>query len=570
VSLRRTWLLRHDGFLALLVYLLVALIWYRSVLAHMGSHCACGVAVDPGDTADFVWWFEWFVHALGHGLPLMHTTVIWTPTGINMAETTASLLLAAVASPFTLLFGPIVSYNLVMMLAPVVSGWGANRLCRELTGNAWASLIAGATYGFSSYEAAHLVGHPQMVVAVCPPLAALCVIRLLKGTVSSRRFLIQLSLLLIAQILLSTEVMFTGVIVGALTLAFAWATGALPRNRETAAKLGLIVIALVVAGVACSWYEFRVLTAPTYSEGAGAGFPTDFLSFLIPMPETWFGGAQFTSVSQHFKAGWSETSAYLGLPLLVIIGHYLATTWRARSTKALALMLGVLVIWILGPTLYLGGKATIPLPYALVQHLPLLSETMQGRITLFLSLVAAVTLALWLSGPHTSIPRAWGFGVLALVAVLPNLAGVGNHNVGTWSNPRFFSTKMYQRYIKPGDTVLPFLWGSTGDAFMWQAEDHMYWNQANGDWVFSPVWKGKIANDLWMNDPHAGDGPLLKAMIIKRRVSEVVIQDQRTAPYPVNRWRRTVAQAGLKVTADVGGVTVYDVPSAWLKQSATR
>src|ERR1700722_12875420 len=81
----RNWFARHDGVTAFLVYLAISVFWYRSVVAHLGSNCACGLSVDPGDSADFVWWFAWFVHALGHGLPLMHPTVIWTPTGINLA-----------------------------------------------------------------------------------------------------------------------------------------------------------------------------------------------------------------------------------------------------------------------------------------------------------------------------------------------------------------------------------------------------------------------------------------------------------------------------------------------------
>ena len=131
-----------------------------------------------------------------------------------MAGTTASLLLAAVVAPITLLWGPIVSLNVVMILAPAVSAWAANRLCRHITGAAWPSLLAGATYGFSTYEIAQLVGHPQMVVMICPPLVALCVIRLLDGTLSTRRFVIELSGLLIVQTFLSVEVLFTMTLVG--------------------------------------------------------------------------------------------------------------------------------------------------------------------------------------------------------------------------------------------------------------------------------------------------------------------------------------------------------------------
>jgi hypothetical protein len=567
---RRNWLLRHDGVLAFLVYLAVSLVFYRTVLAHLNANCACGVNQDPGDNSAFVWWFEWFVHALGNGLPLMHPTVIWAPTGINMAETTASLLLALVASPLTLIAGPIVSYNAVMILAPVISGWGANRLCREVSGNARAALIAGATYGFSTYEIAHLVGHPQMVVTVCPPLAVLCVLRLLRGTISTRKFLIQFSLVLIAQILLSTEVMFTGVIAGALALGISWATGALPHNRDTTRKLLMVASGLAIAGVVCSYYEYLVLTAPAYSANAGGDFPTDLLSFIVPMPYTWLGGARFQSVSQHFMGGRFETNAYLGLPLILIGGRYAFTTWRSRSTKMLTILTAVLCVWILGPKLWIDGKSTIWLPYALFQHLPLLRQALQGRIALFLSLVFSVVLAQWLARPHRDTRLAWIAGIIALIAVIPNVAHAGGQNVDTWSNPKFFSSSIYKNYIRRGDSILPMIWGPTGEAMMWQAEDHMYWSMADGDWVYSPIagWQNKLTHDLWANDPRPGDGRRLKAMIIKRHISEVVLQDQSTTPYPANRWLKVVNGAGLKSTAAVGGVTVYRVPSAWLTHRA--
>lgn len=176
-----SWLARHDGLVAFVVYLGIAVLWYRSVIAHMDANCACGLSDDPGDGAVAVWWLEWFVHALGSGLPLMHTTVMWTPTGLNMYGTTASLLYAVVSAPLTLIWGPIVPFNVTMILAPVLSGWAANRLCRQITGSVSASLVGGAAFGFSTYEIGHMVGHVNIAMMACPPLVALCVLRLLAG-----------------------------------------------------------------------------------------------------------------------------------------------------------------------------------------------------------------------------------------------------------------------------------------------------------------------------------------------------------------------------------------------------
>jgi hypothetical protein len=561
----RNWFARHDGVTAFLVYLAISVFWYRSVVAHPGSNCACGLSLDPGDNADFVWWFAWFVHALGHGLPLMHPTVIWTPTGINLAGTTASLLLAVVAAPFTLIWGPVVSYNLLMILAPVLSGWAANRLCRHITGAPWPSLLAGATYGFSTYEIAHLVGHPQMVMMFGPPLAALSVLRLFDGTVSSRRFVIELSLLLIVQIFLSVEVLFTMTVVGALALGAGWATGTAGQRRALVAKLPVLAIPCVIAALASSWYMLQVLSAPAYAAGAGQLYPTDALSFFIPMSYTWLGGAGLAHISALFPGGPNETNAYIGIPLLLICGRYLITRRHTLTAKILGILMALIALWIVGPILYLAGRPTLRLPYEFLDRLPLLSETMQGRIAVYLALVAAVALAVWLATPRTRPLLAWLCGGLALLAVLPNLVTADPHNVGTWTNPTFFRTPMYKRYLKPGETILPIVWGYMSESYMWQAEDNFSWNMANGYWVFEPPssWSSKVTDHLWFDTPKSGDGPLLRSLLIRRHVDDVVVQDSYLA-----QWQPTLRAARLRVSASAGGVTVYHVPASWRRAAS--
>jgi hypothetical protein len=566
----RSWIARHDGFVAFLVYLAVSLIWYRSVVAHMGSNCACGLAHDPGDNADFIWWFEWFVHALGNGLPLLHSTAIWAPTGINLAGTTATPLLAFLAAPLTLLWGPIPAFNLVMIMAPTLSAWGANRLCRHLTGSPMASLLAGVTFGFSSYEIGQLVGHPQMVVMVCPPLAALFAVRLLDGTLSPRRYAVLMSLVLIAQILLSVEVAFTMTIAGALALGAAWGTGTPEQRRRIAKRLRPLALPWLIAGILTSYYTLQVLSAPSYAGGVGARYPTDALSFFIPMSYTWLGGGSFAWLSGRFPAGINETGAYLGIPMLLIIGHYLHTRWQTRTARVLGVVLALLTLWIIGPRLWLAGRATLILPYEFIAKLPLFDEMMQGRIAVYLALAAAVTFATWLAMPHKrgrkhSVLR-WTCGALVVVSVLPNLASPSAHNVGTWTRPRFFFSQEYRRYLRRGESILPIPWGYTSESYAWQAQDHMYWNMANGYWVFYPLasWTNKVTDALWWNEPRTSDGPLLRDLIVKRHVADVVVLDSYIA-----LWGRTLQAAGLHVTARVGGVTLYHVPRGWSAPAST-
>ena len=53
-------------------------------------------------------------------------------------------------------------------------------------------------------------------------------------------------------------------------------------------------------------------------------------------------------------------------------------------------------------------------------------------------------------------------------------------------------------------------------------------------------------------------------MIIERHVSDVIVQRSEA-----ERWGAVLRGAGLHVTATVGGVTVYRIPSSWLRSTGT-
>jgi hypothetical protein len=96
---------------------------------------------------------------------------------------------------------------------------------------------------------------------------------------------------------------------------------------------------------------------------------------------------------------------------------------------------------------------------------------------------------------------------------------------------------------------------------MWQAEDHMYWNMANGYFLTSPPpsWQSALTSDLWADTPQLSDASLVRPFVAKRAVQELVVQQSEVA-----RWAPVLRRAGLRVSATVGGVTLYRVPTAWL------
>ncbi|MGO9793515.1 MAG: hypothetical protein ACLP8S_29540 [Solirubrobacteraceae bacterium] len=298
----------YSGWIATALYVAASLLIFRSPVAHLGSVCACNGSSDPSQS---LWAFVWFPHALLHGLDPLHTSLIWVPFGINLAGTVSTPLAALAAAPITWLFGPIVAYNVVVLAAPVAAAWCAYRLCLYVTRAAWPSVLAGYTYGFSTYEIGQLLGHLQALIVFCPPLVVLLVVKLLDGALSRRRFVIQLAVVLVVQLLLSTEILLTMTCMGLAALAAAWVLGPDKLRSRIISALVPIALAYALMAVLCSWFIYEAMRAPNFVN-VGPLYPTDLLAYVIPTVMTRIGGGHFASTSSSFRAGLGETGAYLG------------------------------------------------------------------------------------------------------------------------------------------------------------------------------------------------------------------------------------------------------------------
>lgn len=525
----------------------------------MRSACACGV---PGDPNTFLWALGWYPHALLHGLPLWHSNAIFAPRGIDLAAATTTPFVAFAMAPVTWLWGPIASYNVVTIAAPALNSLSAYWLCRHISKARWASLLAGATYGFGSYDIAHLAGHMQLFVAVFPPLIALCVLKRIDGTIGRRWFVVLTALMLIAQILTSTEIFFTMTVLGIVALALGCAFAKRSERHRIVAALPWLALAYAIALAVCAYFLYVELNGPVAGHGGGLVFLTDLRAFLVPEPYIWVGGTLASSLTAHFSSPPVETNAYIGLPLALITIYYLVRHWSERRTKLLAVLLLIVVVWILGPYLTVGDKHVIPLPYDLFARLPGFNQVLQGRIALYLELICAVILAMWLGRAGGRRRLRWAVGVLALIFVLPNFVHIYPANTGKWDSPTFFSTNMYKRYIARGATVMGLrAWGASSWTELWQVEDHFYWNLADGS-VYAGVpagWRNApFALTLIYNNPTPSNGPLLRKWIVEHRINDVVV-----GPDSLAKWTPILRAAGLTQRLHVGGIYLYRVPASW-------
>ena len=201
---------------------------------------------------------------------------------------------------------------------------------------------------------------------------------------------------------------------------------------------------------------------------------------MIPTPVTWLGGDLFHSISATFEGGtYSETDGYFGVPLLLAATTLVLTRWRTQrpfaSSRSCSL---ATIILACGATLHIGGHALIPLPWRILEHLPLLPGVAPSRIAVFAALILAAMVAIWLAGPRRHRTWRWLIITLGVAALFPNLAGA------YWNsrpdNPAFFRTGEYRQYLAPGEDLLAIPFANTGNSMLWQAETGFYFTMPGG------------------------------------------------------------------------------------------
>src|SRR4029077_8904297 len=130
--------------------------------------------------------------------------------------------------PVTRAFGSLVSYNVLMLLAPALAAWAAYLVCPRLTHAFWPSLLGGYLFGFSTYMVGQMDSHVNLVLIFPVPLVLYLVIRRLEGPIGIVAFLAWSFVTLLGLFSISTELFATTALFGAIAFVLALAVG--PRR----------------------------------------------------------------------------------------------------------------------------------------------------------------------------------------------------------------------------------------------------------------------------------------------------------------------------------------------------
>ena len=533
-----------------------------------GAHLA---ASESDQTA-----FEWFLAHAAHrvsdpGNPFF-TTALNPPFGANMMAQASVLAIGLVLAPVTLTLGPTVSLAVALTgaLAATAAGWYFV-LSRKIlpadaataadgerpgpVGTRVAAALGGAFAGFSPTIVSHAAGaHLNLIAQFLLPFIAWQAANLHRRP---WRAGLWLGLLAAAQIFIGEELLLLTALALAVFVPVA-ATQRATTLEEARRYLGGLAFA---AGVALAvtayplWMQF--LGPQSYADlpynsvgGARWAALTGYSSESV--------GAMSASPKPGIVLDAAEQNGFFGWPLLIFV--VLAGGWLFRRSPVARAFVVTGAVFLLLSTR--TDKA--------LADLPALHILPPARLALVVSICVGILLALLVHRVRTA---RWLLGA-ALVAVLLPVAPTPLTVDARAPIPAFFTDDQWQRYVRPGHTLVSARHPDHGYAepMRWQMAAGLRFN-INGGYILSPF---NAERDGWYTPPSRYT-EVIFAEAAQGQTRALTDQDRAAAVADLRQWRAdavvlvagTPGEETLRATvSDLYGVPETFVGGVWVGTSA--
>jgi hypothetical protein len=440
------------------------------------------ITVNSSDQSLFEWLLAYGAHAVTHGQDPLFTHLVNVPDGVNLAVNTSITVYAVLFAPLTYLVGPPATFLVVLTVNLVATAlawyW---LLSRHLVGDRVAALVGAVFVGFSPGMVSHANAHLNWTAGWLVPLVVWRVLRLREPGRWVRNGVL-LGVLVAVAFSIAAEGLFFTALACAVFLG-TWAAHPARREQARAAlpafARGLAVTALV-AGALLAYPLWLHFLGPQRFHGTGfdSVIHSEDVAAYGAFPARSLAG--LAGLDTSLAPNPTEENSFFGLPLLALAAACAALLWRAadpgrRATlAALAATAGVATVLSWGPRVkILGAHTPVPLPYALLRHLPVFNAALPSRLALVVTPVLGLVLALAVAHlrrvrPTGRTRTAWvaGFAV-ALLPLLPvPLLTVEREPV-----PRFVTSGHWRAEVGAHGvlTPLPFTLDLTPDGQRWQA-----------------------------------------------------------------------------------------------------
>lgn len=439
------------------------------------------ITVNSSDQALFEWLLAYGAHALTHGANPLFTHLLNVPDGVNLAVNTSITVYAVVFAPLTYLIGPPATFLVILTgnLAASALAWYW-LLSRHLLRAAPAALLGGLVIGFAPSLVSHANAHLNWSAGWLAPLLVWRVLKL-REPGRWRRNGVILGVLVAVVFSIAAE----GLFFTALACGVFLGTWAADRSRRAEVRAALptflrgLATTAAVAAVLLAYPLWLHFLGPQRFHGTGFDpvIHAEDIAAYGAFPQRSLAGV--AGLDSTLAPNPTEENSFLGIPLLMLAVACLVLLWRhadagRRATlRALAVTGIVFTVLSWGPRIKIFGTHTdVPLPYAVLGHLPVFNAALPARLAMVVSPIVGLLLAYAADrllavrgGPR---PVAWLAGFTA--ALLP-LVPVPLLTVEREPIPRFITAGTWRQYVSPGGVLapLPFTLDLTPDGQRWQA-----------------------------------------------------------------------------------------------------
>ena len=284
------------------------------------------------------WILAWDAHALRHAPTRLFEAPIFHPLPDTLAFSENLLLPGALGAPLQAC-GPVLAYNVVLLLSLVVSGLGTQLLVRRASGDRLAAFVAGAFFAAGAHRWIRLA-HLHAQVTLFLPFVLLALDRFWQRRTLGRAALV--GVLLALQGLSSVYLGAIAALVTAVATAMAVAGGL--RVRELGRLvLGLALGAVLLVPVSRPYLRMRAFEGMEFTLADVASYATTLESYAA-------GGTRlYGPVTQkHLDPGRVQDTLFPGLVVLACGLAGLASAPRRYRVVAVAASAAA-ILFSLGP-----------------------------------------------------------------------------------------------------------------------------------------------------------------------------------------------------------------------------
>ena len=354
---------------------LLSLAQHGELIRQFGS----AIPSDPGDPILNTWILWWNAHHL----PL--TDAYWNapafapaPHAFALSETLLGL--TWLTTPLQWLgASPLVAYNVMFVLTPVLNGLSAYWLCLTLTGRRDAALVGGFAFAFAPYHASQLA-HLQTRAMFFMPITLAALHRYWNG--GALGWIVMFAAAVVLNALVSGYfLIYFGVFV---VLAIGWLSVAFPDQRKLAAVLGALGVAALTV-----WPVFSTYRAVQDEWHLGRSI-NEVEAFSIDLSSIAHGGTHLALWPVKAPLHSSERAGYPGIAIggLIVAAALMAVrnrrkdlpcrSWRGMAVGALAAISGV--TFTAGVVAFLIGRASYKV-FGVAIDLALIAILLSSRFT---------------------------------------------------------------------------------------------------------------------------------------------------------------------------------------------